>query len=88
VTPFSTSTSPHRSAVARRHDVMAARRRLERTLPSAATRSDATGRYMLCGVSDIGLGLSIFASSAGYVPVEIPVDVRVTRSFDIELKRQ
>jgi hypothetical protein len=43
---------------------------------------------MLCGVSDIGLGLSIFASSAGYVPVEIPVDVRVTRSFDIELKRQ
>jgi hypothetical protein len=43
---------------------------------------------MLCGVSDIGLGLSIFAWSAGYVPVEMLVDVRVARSLDIELKRQ
>ena len=56
--------------------------------PSAATRSDAMGRYMLCGVSAVGLGFDLWVGSPGYAPVETLVDVRQTRSFDVELKRQ
>ena len=52
---------------------------------SAATRSDATGRSLLCGVDDVGFGLLLYASAEGYLPVAVPIDVRATRSVDIEL---
>jgi hypothetical protein len=55
--------------------------------PSATTRSDATGRYMLCGVSG-RYGFVLLALSSGYARVEMLVDVGRTSSFDIELKRQ
>jgi hypothetical protein len=54
----------------------------------AVTRSDAVGRYLLCGVVDAGLGFAILASKVGYGSAFLPADVRVTRSLDIELVRE
>jgi hypothetical protein len=56
--------------------------------PSASTRSDATGRHILCGLSDVGSGFEIAAALGGYGLVDTRVDIRPTGSFDIELKRQ
>jgi hypothetical protein len=56
--------------------------------PSATTLADATGHYMLCGVADVGWGFAVSAGSQGYVPVFDFIDVKATKSFDIELKRQ
>ena len=34
--------------------------------PSATTVTDAAGRFMLCGVSNVGLGHYIFVSKTGF----------------------
>jgi hypothetical protein len=57
---------------------------------SAATRSDATGRYLLCGVYDTRrYGFEFGAGASGYVGVEGWFNIFSTQvtSFDIELKR-
>ena len=59
--------------------------------PSATTRSDAGGRYLLCAVDDAAFTFSpvfMFVSEPGYSAVYVPVNTRVVRTFDIELKRQ
>jgi hypothetical protein len=52
--------------------------------PAAWTRTDASGRYLLCGLptASIELGASTMPSNATYVPVGAGVDAAV----DIELK--
>jgi len=56
--------------------------------PSAATRSDAAGRYLLCAVADIGLGLALLVDSPGYQSSFVAVDLRSTATFDVKLTRK
>ena len=52
--------------------------------PSATTESDATGRYLLCGVQNV-YAFAVVASAPGYAQAEIPVDIPSTTTFDIAL---
>jgi hypothetical protein len=64
--------------------------------PSASTVSDAQGRYLLCGISQSELGLSLYVAKPGFHPVYVSVDRRAGGSidlnrggtFDVELKRE
>ncbi len=59
--------------------------------PSATTISDGAGRYLLCGVTDAGLGLFLWVAQAGYREASTPVDSHLLRgsgTFDVQLTRQ
>lgn len=55
--------------------------------PSATTLTDAFGRYVLCGAEG-GIGLELIASKGGYADAVVPVNIRVTMTYDIELVRR
>jgi hypothetical protein len=55
--------------------------------PSATTLSDSAGRYVLCGVTNVGHGVVMIAGKQGYVGVSLPV-TSPDASFDIELVRR
>ena len=55
--------------------------------PSATTVTDAAGRFMLCGVSNVGLGHYIFASKTGFVSFYEPLDLAGSSTREIELTR-
>lgn len=55
--------------------------------PSATAITDATGRYLLCNVEDVGFGFYAFASKPGYAAAFVHVNVKPPAMFDIELRR-
>lgn len=55
--------------------------------PSATTVTDASGRYLLCNVVDVGFGFAALVEKHGYVSAFVDVNVKASASFDIELKR-
>jgi hypothetical protein len=56
--------------------------------PSATTRTDTSGRYVLCNVVDAsGLGLALLVSKEGYDNAFVSVYPLVS-SFDVELRRR
>lgn len=56
--------------------------------PSATTKSDAMGRYLLCAVAGSPLGVSLFVTKAGYRDVYVPINLPGTTDFDVELARR
>jgi hypothetical protein len=56
--------------------------------PSARTVSDATGRYLLCGVADSVLGLYLYVQKPGFQRAYLPADCCTGRTFDVELTRE
>ena len=58
--------------------------------PSATTVSDASGMFILCGVSNAsGLGLVLYVSKPGYESAEQGVDYTLARTnYDVELLRK
>ena len=52
--------------------------------PSAATVTDAAGRYLLCGVDGV-MGLELWIQRPGQPNRSVPVDIRTTTRLDIEL---
>jgi hypothetical protein len=56
--------------------------------PSATTVTDASGRYLLCNVVDVGFGFAALVEKHGYVNAFVNLNVKPPASFDIELKRQ
>jgi len=55
--------------------------------PSATTVTDAAGRFMLCGVSNLGLGHYILASKTGFALFYEPLDLARSSTHEIELTR-
>ena len=54
--------------------------------PSANTVTDATGRFMLCGVSNVGLGHYIFVSKTGFEwGYYEPLNLARSSTYQIEL---
>ena len=56
--------------------------------PSATTVTDASGRYVLCNVVNVGFGFAALVEKQGYVRAFVDVKVAPPASFDIELKRR
>ena len=54
----------------------------------AATSTDATGRYLLCGLAEDPLSNSLFAYKDGYAPAYFNVDWGSDAVIDIEIKRR
>jgi len=56
--------------------------------PSANTVTDQAGRFLLCNVADVGLGLELVAGKGGYALALVPVNLTTSKHYDIELVRQ
>ena len=55
--------------------------------PSAATLTDATGSYLLCGLEgDLGVELNV--SKDGYAGATVNINLRLATTYDIELKQR